>query len=58
MYKETIYDTFFIAGNKFTVEDYSETKMAVYHEEMFVAEVTDIKEAYAKAVEYVKRLTY
>lgn len=55
---ETIYNEFFIAGNKFTMEDYADTKMAIYHEDMFVAEVTDLNDAYTKAVDYVKRLSY
>ena len=31
-----VYDTFYINGEKFTVEDYDDNKFAVYHEEMFV----------------------
>ena len=31
-----VYDTFYINGEKFTVEDYDDEKFAVYHEEMFV----------------------
>lgn len=58
MYQEKIYEKFFIAGNKFTMEDYDNNKKAIYHEGMFVTEVTDAKDAYTKAVDYVKRLHY
>lgn len=33
---DRVYDTFYINGEKFTVEDYDDDKFAVYHEEMFV----------------------
>lgn len=36
MLQDIIYDEFFIHGDKFTVEDYSENEYGVYHEEMFV----------------------
>lgn len=33
---DRVYDTFYINGEKFTVEDYDDDKFAVYHEEMFI----------------------
>lgn len=33
---DTIFATFYVNGEKFTVEDYSEHEYGVYHEDMFV----------------------
>ena len=54
---DKIYDSFFISGEKFTIEDYNENSYALYHEEMFVAELksTDRKDAMPLAVKYMTR---
>ena len=54
---DKIYDSFFVNGEKFTIEDYSENSYALCHEEMFVAELksTDRKEATPLAVNYMTR---
>ena len=38
---DTIYDTFFLNGDKFTIEDYDTTSFGVYHEDMFVGTCTE-----------------
>lgn len=52
---DIIYTSFFIMGNKFTVEDYDDTQYGVYHEEMFVGTCKQPTEssAFPVAVKYL-----
>lgn len=36
MFTDVIYDTFFVNGEKFTIEDYDTNLFGVYHEDMFI----------------------
>ena len=51
--KEKIYLDFHLMGEHFTVEDYNETKMALYNEGMFVHELQNIEGAYDIARDYI-----
>lgn len=55
-----IYDDFFMMGERFTIEDYSDNSYALYHEGMFVKELasTDLSEAYAAAKNYMFACRY
>lgn len=56
MYQDDIiYDDFFMMGERFTIEDYSDNSYALYHEGMFVKELasTNLSEAYAATENYM-----
>lgn len=54
---DTIYAKFFVNGEHFTVEDYSENEYGVYHEDMFIGTCTEPTEKAGTevAVEYYKQ---
>ena len=56
--KEKVYLDFHLMSEHFTVEDYNETKMALYNEEMFVHELQTIEQAYAIARDYIYAFKY
>jgi len=61
MYQDDIiYDDFFMMGERFTIEDYSNNSYALYHEGMFVKELasTDLSEAYAATENYMFACCY
>lgn len=47
---DTIFATFFVNGERFTVEDYSEHEYGVYHEDMFIGTCTEPTEKAGTAV--------
>lgn len=50
LFEDIIYAKFFIHGDKFTVEDYSENEYGVYHEEMFIGTCSEPTETSALPV--------